>query len=53
MPQHDNMLHPQRLNRKFERRFRSMEALAEGRFEQLDLDSKEDLWQRVKTAEKT
>ena len=40
-------------NRKFERRFRSMEALAEGRFEQLDLDSKEELWQRVKTAEKT
>jgi ATP diphosphatase len=40
-------------NRKFERRFRSMEALAEGRFEQLDLESKEALWQRVKTTEKT
>jgi ATP diphosphatase len=40
-------------NRKFERRFRSMETLAEGRFEQLDLDSKEALWQRVKSAEKT
>jgi ATP diphosphatase len=40
-------------NRKFERRFRSMEALAEGHFEQLDLDGKEALWQRVKTAEKT
>ncbi|WRH75047.1 MAG: nucleoside triphosphate pyrophosphohydrolase [Sphingobium sp.] len=39
-------------NRKFERRFRSMEALAEGHFEQLDLDGKEALWQRVKTAEK-
>jgi hypothetical protein len=30
-----------------------MEALAEGHFEQLDLDSKEALWQRVKTTEKT
>lgn len=38
-------------NAKFERRFRAMEALAEGRFTTLDLDQQEALWQRVKAAE--
>ncbi len=33
---------------KFERRFRAMEAEAGAAFEALDLDAKEDLWQRVK-----
>lgn len=35
-------------NRKFERRFRAMEAEAGDRFAALDLDAKEALWQRVK-----
>lgn len=35
-------------NRKFERRFRAMETEAGDRFAALDLDAKEDLWQRVK-----
>lgn len=35
-------------NRKFERRFRAMEAEAGDRFATLDLDAKEALWQRVK-----
>ncbi|MGL5837042.1 MAG: nucleoside triphosphate pyrophosphohydrolase [Sphingorhabdus sp.] len=38
-------------NRKFERRFRAMEAIAGAEFEQLNLDAKEALWQRVKTGE--
>ncbi len=44
-----------RANAKFERRFRSMEALArvEGvDFGSLDLDTQEALWQQVKTTEK-
>ena len=40
-------------NAKFERRFRGMEALAEGRFASLDLAAQEALWQQVKLAEKT
>ena len=40
-------------NRKFERRFRAMEARADGRFGELDLDAQEDLWQAVKAAEKS
>ena len=40
-------------NRKFERRFRAMEAIAGNAFEQLDLETKEDLWQRVKAAERS
>jgi ATP diphosphatase len=40
-------------NAKFERRFRAMEALAEGRFAELSLDEQEALWQRVKTGEKS
>jgi len=39
-------------NTKFERRFREMEALGEGKFADLKLDEQEALWQRVKTAEK-
>lgn len=39
-------------NRKFERRFRSMESMAQGGFDQLDLEGKEALWQQVKRAEK-
>ena len=38
-------------NAKFERRFRAMEDLAEGRFAALSLDQQEELWQRVKKAE--
>lgn len=38
-------------NAKFERRFRAMETLAEGRFTALDLDQQEALWQLVKAAE--
>lgn len=38
-------------NAKFERRFRAMETLAEGRFTALDLDQQEALWQQVKAAE--
>jgi ATP diphosphatase len=36
-------------NAKFERRFRSMEAIAGDAFEGLDLDSKEALWAEVKS----
>lgn len=39
-------------NAKFERRFRAMEALAEGQFPALSLDEQEELWQRVKATEK-
>ena len=39
-------------NDKFERRYRGMEALAEGEFAKLDLDAQEALWQAVKRAEK-
>lgn len=35
-------------NAKFEKRFRAMEALAEGEFAALPLDAQENLWQRVK-----
>jgi len=38
-------------NRKFERRFRAMEAMAGKRFADLPLDEKEGLWQAVKRAE--
>lgn len=38
-------------NAKFERRFRAMETLAEGRFTALDLEQQEALWQQVKAAE--
>ena len=38
-------------NGKFERRFREMESLAEGRFASLTLDQQEELWQAVKVAE--
>ena len=39
-------------NAKFERRFRGMEELAEGRFAQLSLDQQEELWQAVKASER-
>lgn len=39
-------------NAKFERRFRGMEQLAEGRFAQLTLDQQEELWQSVKASER-
>ena len=39
-------------NAKFERRFKDMEALAQGRFATLTLDQQEDLWRAVKAAEK-
>lgn len=39
-------------NAKFERRFRGMEQLAEGRFAQLTLDQQEELWQAVKASER-
>lgn len=39
-------------NRKFERRFRSMEALAGDNFVSLAPDAKEQLWQQVKSEEK-
>ncbi|MCH7630149.1 MAG: MazG family protein, partial [Proteobacteria bacterium] len=39
-------------NLKFERRFRGMEALADGGFASLDLDAQEALWQQVKATEK-
>lgn len=39
-------------NDKFERRYRGMEGLAEGRFATLDLDAQEALWQAVKRAER-
>ncbi len=35
-------------NDKFERRYRAMEAIADGRFAELSLDQQEALWQRVK-----
>ncbi|OJY67117.1 MAG: nucleoside triphosphate pyrophosphohydrolase [Sphingobium sp. 66-54] len=38
-------------NRKFERRFRAMEAMAGENFPDLSLDEKEALWQAVKSAE--
>jgi len=38
-------------NDKFERRYRAMEALAEGRFAGLDLEQQEALWQQVKQSE--
>ncbi len=40
-------------NAKFERRFRAMEDLAGGDFEQRSLAEQEALWQAVKTAEKS
>ena len=39
-------------NDKFERRYRGMEARADGKFATLDLDTQEALWQAVKRAEK-
>lgn len=39
-------------NAKFERRFKAMEALADGRFADLSLDEQEALWQQVKTSER-
>jgi len=38
-------------NDKFERRFRAMEELAEGKFGELALEEQETLWQQVKRAE--
>lgn len=38
-------------NAKFERRYRAMEALAEGNFAALDLEAQEALWQQVKRGE--
>ncbi len=38
-------------NAKFERRYRAMEALAEGKFASLSLDEQEALWQAVKRSE--
>ncbi|RPF70261.1 nucleoside triphosphate pyrophosphohydrolase [Aurantiacibacter spongiae] len=38
-------------NAKFERRYRAMEAAADGAFAALDLDAQETLWQKVKQAE--
>lgn len=38
-------------NAKFERRFRGMEDLAQGAFDQLDLAAQEALWQQVKNRE--
>lgn len=39
-------------NAKFERRFRAMEALAGGTFQDLSLDEQEALWQQVKRMER-
>ena len=39
-------------NTKFERRFRGMEKLAEGRFDQLSLEEQEEHWQSVKKNER-
>ncbi len=39
-------------NAKFERRYRAMEAMADGAFETLSLEAQEALWQKVKAAEK-
>ncbi len=38
-------------NAKFERRFRGMEALAQGDFAKMDLDEQEALWRAVKKSE--
>ena len=38
-------------NAKFERRFRAMETMAEGRFSQLSLDEQDALWRAVKVSE--
>ena len=38
-------------NDKFERRYRAMEAFAEGTFASLSLDQQEALWRRVKADE--
>jgi len=38
-------------NRKFERRFKLMEEMADGEFAELDLDDKEKLWGRAKEME--
>lgn len=38
-------------NAKFERRYRGMETMAEGRFAKLNLDAQEELWQAVKKTE--
>lgn len=38
-------------NAKFERRYRAMEALADGRLGEMSLDDQEALWQAVKAAE--
>lgn len=38
-------------NDKFERRFRAMECIAEGKFASLSLEEQEELWQMVKGAE--
>lgn len=38
-------------NDKFERRFRAMEELSSGKFNELSLEEQEDLWQRVKATE--
>jgi len=40
-------------NGKFERRFRAMEELAEGKFADLSLDEQEALWQQVKRSERS
>ena len=39
-------------NAKFERRYRAMEALADGNFAERDLDAQEALWQQVKRQER-
>ena len=39
-------------NTKFERRFRGMEKLAEGRFDELSLEEQEEYWQLVKKNER-
>ncbi|MEO0590514.1 MAG: nucleoside triphosphate pyrophosphohydrolase [Pseudomonadota bacterium] len=38
-------------NSKFERRFRAMETMADGKFGDLPLDAQEELWQKVKFEE--
>lgn len=40
-------------NAKFERRYRAMESLADGRFADLDLDAQESLWTAVKRQERS
>ena len=40
-------------NAKFERRFRQMEALADGKFTELTLEQQEALWQAVKRGERS